>query len=700
MSTTLRPTASVQRVDPSSYHAVIASVPHPEYGSPRELVHRLFGIDLRSLAVFRMGLALLLLVDLGSRAVWLRAHYSDEGVLPRRALLEFYDQPYVFSVHLLSGAWQAQALLFSVAGLCAGALLVGYRTRLAAIASWILLVSLQARNPLVLQGGDVLLRCMLFWSLFLPLGAVFSVDRALARSAPFLPRSICSVATVALLLQVCVMYLVTGYLKTDAVWTRDGTAIQYALSLSSFGTAFGTWLLGYPTLLKMLTFSCVALERFGPLLVFVPLARGWVRAIVIAAFMSLHLGMALSLRLGPFPYICLVAWIPFLPSVFWDAVGRRFRLGSGLTLYIDHQRPSCPVLARFLTMVLFVPRTQCLSLQDFPELGALASARTPWLAQEGAQISDGWAGVACLFRHSPWAWWLSPLIAKGPLRQRGPRLLAWISDDQRWWSLRLRTRAAPGIGLPRLVSLLCAGLVAVMLLWNLRILDPKAGTRLLPHRLDLLAQIPRLDQHWNMFAPFPTRTDGFYAIPAHLRDGSEVDLLTAGVALTSVHGSAHTAFYQSERWRKFLSNFHADSSTRVRTFFAQYLYRDWNLHHADQPGKLIDWLSIDFSSQKTSLGSPEPLHHTTLWIYTPHGTPATRAASHAPVHARPAPAGSPHAGSTVAHSGPTPVSASSAPAPMPSDDQATPAAHAPTAPADPPASDKPSAPADVDTDAL
>ena len=45
-----------------------------------------FGIDTRSLAVFRIGLALTILLDLVLRAQDLGAHYTDAGVLPRALL--------------------------------------------------------------------------------------------------------------------------------------------------------------------------------------------------------------------------------------------------------------------------------------------------------------------------------------------------------------------------------------------------------------------------------------------------------------------------------------------------------------------------------------------------------------------------------------------------------------------------------------
>ena len=58
-------------------------------GSPvgrkvRAKIFEIFGADLRSLAVFRVVLALLVLADLANRATDLYKHYTDAGVLPQR----------------------------------------------------------------------------------------------------------------------------------------------------------------------------------------------------------------------------------------------------------------------------------------------------------------------------------------------------------------------------------------------------------------------------------------------------------------------------------------------------------------------------------------------------------------------------------------------------------------------------------------
>src|SRR5436305_10055773 len=95
----------------------------------------LFGLDLRSLAIFRIGLGLLLLGDLAVRAGDLSAHYTDQGVLPRSALAAHH---YV-SLHCLDGTADFQGALFVLAGLAALALLAGWQTRAATVVSWLLL---------------------------------------------------------------------------------------------------------------------------------------------------------------------------------------------------------------------------------------------------------------------------------------------------------------------------------------------------------------------------------------------------------------------------------------------------------------------------------------------------------------------------------------------------------------------------------
>ena len=283
----------------------------------------LFAVDVRSLAALRIGLGAVLLIDLAVRATDLSAHYADAGVLPRAMLLARAESRWRFSVHSLGGSASFEATLFCLAAVFGFLLLIGLRTRLATAVSWLMLISLHARNPLVLQGGDTLLRLLLFWAMFLPLGAVWSVDAA-GRPPPAGGR-IASPATAALMIQVCLVYWFSAALKSYRVWHVEATAVGYALNIDQFATPYGRALLAYPALLGRLSRLVYWTECIGPALAFMPVCIQGFRLAVIAVFGVLHLGFGLCLALGLFPVISALAWVPFLGTAFWDAVAPRTR---------------------------------------------------------------------------------------------------------------------------------------------------------------------------------------------------------------------------------------------------------------------------------------------------------------------------------------------------------------------------------------
>lgn len=275
------------------------------------------GIDRRALAAFRIALGTVLLLDLVLRSRSLVAFYTDAGVLPRSTLTALYPVVGRLSLHALSGAVWLQVVLVGLAGCAALAVLVGYRTRLATAISLLLLLSLHARNPLVLNAGDSLLRQLLFWSLFLPLGARWGVD---ARRGSGSPHQVVSLATAAVLLQVVVVYAVNAAVKLRGGRWLEGTALQYVFSLDRFTILLGDVIAELPWLLATLERGWLAMLVLSPLLL---ILRGRPRALFAGLFVIAHLGMALTLSLGVFPLVSIAALLPFVPSPVWEAVDRR-----------------------------------------------------------------------------------------------------------------------------------------------------------------------------------------------------------------------------------------------------------------------------------------------------------------------------------------------------------------------------------------
>lgn len=275
------------------------------------ILRELFGIDVRCLAIFRIAIALIILVDLMLRSRFIVESYTDEGFLPRDLVV---PPDCYFSLQMLDGSYAFQLGHFIVAGIGAVMLLVGYRTRLATIICWMLTVSLHARNKFLLDAGDDLLRSLLFWSLFLPLGFRYSVD---ARRTPSsAPQIVLSPASAALLLQFACVYFFAGWFKSDEVW-RNGTAIEYALGQTQWIRPAGEFLRQYPDFMRYLTLSVVWFELLAPWCLFIPVQTRKFRMIAIPAFWLFMLGLATTIWLHIFPLITAAASIPFLSSVIW-----------------------------------------------------------------------------------------------------------------------------------------------------------------------------------------------------------------------------------------------------------------------------------------------------------------------------------------------------------------------------------------------
>jgi hypothetical protein len=254
--------------------------------------------------------------DLCARSVDMDAFYTDGGVLPR-SLLQI--RSFRFSFHAWVGGRLGEEVLFLVAAAFAVLLLVGIGPRISALASWLSLASLDARNPLLLNHGDELLKIYLFWSVFVPLSS------EPAHPVGGTDRRHLSIFTAALTIQVCIVYFFGALLKTDPSWGITGTAIYSALGLEQLSTGFGRALLDWPRLLKIGTLGVYYLELLGPLLLFVPWKNRRIRELMVVLFVAVHLGIAITLKLGLFPWVSILGWVLILPSETLDLFQRLMR---------------------------------------------------------------------------------------------------------------------------------------------------------------------------------------------------------------------------------------------------------------------------------------------------------------------------------------------------------------------------------------
>ena len=279
---------------------------------------RRFRIDTRSLAATRIALASILLVDLIHRAPYMELFYTDRGVYPVAAHEAAYSQFAGVSLHALSGTLWYQQLLFFIAGCVAVAFLLGYRTRLVGVVSLVLLFSLQARNPAVLNGGDRLFRVLLAVALVTPLGERWSIDALRRGSAT---ASVRSFGTAALLVQPVVVLVSNAILKHRGETWYAGEAIELAMANDAMTVLLGNVLVDYPTVLTVLTYGWIVLLAGSPL--FLLASAGRFRTAAVFAYISAFLGMALTMTVGLFPLALSASVLPFLPASLWDGLQHR-----------------------------------------------------------------------------------------------------------------------------------------------------------------------------------------------------------------------------------------------------------------------------------------------------------------------------------------------------------------------------------------
>ncbi|WP_408958052.1 HTTM domain-containing protein [Natrinema sp. 74] len=312
-------------MSPPSREIAVADHTETPTRSLRAAARSRLGIDPRAIAAFRIGLALVVLFDLlVVRAPGLRTFYTDDGVFPRSALAEASPKLARWSLHTLSGAAWVQALLFAITAAIAVCLLAGYRSRLAALGSALLLASLYARNPYLVNGGDTILVSLLLLAAFLPLESRWALRRRplerrdSAGDAPADPRVI-SVATATVLLHVAVIYALNAALKfrSDA-WMR-GVAVQRIFHLEDVVSVLGPAVAEHAAVLTAINWLWTGVLSASILLVF---ATGRLRIATVGAFVCAHLGMAATMRLGVFPFVMIAVLLLYLPPRVWDRLDR------------------------------------------------------------------------------------------------------------------------------------------------------------------------------------------------------------------------------------------------------------------------------------------------------------------------------------------------------------------------------------------
>lgn len=295
------------------------SDPRPSARGPLERLGRLLfehGSP-EGMAAFRIAFAAALLVSQLALVPDVALFHSDEGFLPNAALRAFQPDAHWSVLHLVGSPVAVRAI--HAAYLAAlGMLLVGYRTRLASVAVFVLAASFLRRNELVANTGDQLAAIASLWLVFADSGARCSLDeRGRARRGEA-PRAWTRGWVLAhLRLQLCFVYGCSFLQKlTDPDWV-SGEKMFYTAALVEDWTLPMTWLMDHPVLYKGVTWGVLAFEALFPLCVWQRRLRPW----LLGAGALFHAAIAAFFGLTFFALAMLALLTLFLPpgALRWPA---------------------------------------------------------------------------------------------------------------------------------------------------------------------------------------------------------------------------------------------------------------------------------------------------------------------------------------------------------------------------------------------
>ncbi len=582
---------------------------------------KIFYADLRTLALLRFSLGLLLFFDFLRRVQFAEVFYSDAGILRRSVLLAKFHNIWKPSLLFLNGT-PTYAIILLVIGMVASLFYAfGVRTRVMNIIIWVILISFHERFSLSLNAGDILLTLLVFWSFFLPMNAIASWDSAWVKRDKNFPvdYKVSSVFTFSWIAQILFMYLFTFSYKWHPDWFREGTSLYYALNLDTFTTGFGRWLLNFPGLLKLLSISTLWLEGLGPLTLLIPWRVGLFRILAMGAFWGLHLGIASTMTIGTFAPCCLLLWLFVLPSEFWDwgqRLLKRVIPSDSYQIYYDKDCGFCKRMVFVIDAWFCLQNIQIKSSEEDASLHKKMIKKNSWAGRNSkGEIFYRWDNFINILRYSPLV--AVVFFIKLIPKSMGNFLYNTVASNRPFFTRSMNRLGYSSINIfpGKFLQFIGVLLITLALAFNLdgiskgKIIDIKGNVK---H----LALLIRLNQKWDMFAPYPARSEGWLVIEGHLVNGKTWDpWRNKEVDFTKPLDMAKE--YKNNVWRKVIGRLRQDNYKDYRLYFGKYICRQWN-NKRPRGGERLQSFQIYFLSDLTPRPGEEskPIQKNKLWDHS------------------------------------------------------------------------------------
>lgn len=268
-------------------------------------------IDARQYALLRIlfgGLSAVYFVELWP---YLPTQFSADGWLGTIGQIESFNGG-SWSLFFIDFGKHSLPMAYGIAGvgiLSSLLLTVGWRSRLSALITWLVWVSLWNRNPLILDGDDAVLKLMCFYLLLAPCGSAWSVaayQGGGTRQVPVWPLRLIQ-------FQIALIYFVSGWVKLHSPEWEDGAVLQYVLIHPHYSRWDGRPLLDYEVIRDFLDILADSIRWWEVLFPFLLLNR-ITRMPCLWVGVFFHLGLFMTMNLRWFPWVMLALYPALIPT--------------------------------------------------------------------------------------------------------------------------------------------------------------------------------------------------------------------------------------------------------------------------------------------------------------------------------------------------------------------------------------------------
>jgi hypothetical protein len=236
-------------------------------------------------------------------------HYFQRYLLFSDVGITDYD-PAIFSLYNFSASLLYFDIVYHLGILVTILFILGYRGRVVSILTFVFYFSLYQRIGYIGDGGDNLMRIILFFMMFTNNTAHFSLDRRRKKRRRFpkktfgklLNSTIHNYAVAACVIQLCLVYYISAFYQVMGEKWNSGTALYYISQVESYSLPlFSAISENHLYLSIILTYATIVIKLAFPLLIFNRITK----IISVLAMFAFHLGILFGMGLLTFSLIMI-----------------------------------------------------------------------------------------------------------------------------------------------------------------------------------------------------------------------------------------------------------------------------------------------------------------------------------------------------------------------------------------------------------